>query len=150
MQIKARYSHLNGEEYLLVHRKQLWEEVQTVISEVDAFACRTKVSREKTMRGKVLFSPADMNRAFNEGLSRLGWSERRSTFWVTDNEKMLRGTYALPESEQRRIIEEAGLTPIMSYNQTDFVKDRVAVEVQFGKYAFVAHDLFVKGNYSAN
>ena len=144
MQIKARYSHLNGEEYLLVHRKQLWEEVQTVISQVDALACRTKVSREKTMRGKLLFSPADMNRAFSEGLSRLGWSERRSTFWVTDDEKILRGTYALPESEQKRIIEEAGLTPIMSYNQTDFVKDRVAVEVQFGKYAFVAHDLFVK------
>lgn len=144
MQIKARYSHLNGEEYLLVHRKQLWEEVQTVISEVDAFACRTKVSREKTMRGKLLFSPADMNGAFSEGLRRLGWSERRNTFWVTDDEKILRGTYALPESEQRRIIEEAGLTPIMSYNQTDFVKDRVAVEVQFGKYAFVAHDLFVK------
>ena len=144
MQIKARYSHLNGEEYLLVHRKQLWEEVQTAISQVDAFACRTKISREKTMRGKLLFSPSDMNRAFSEGLSRLGWSERRSTFWVTDDEKILRGTYALPESEQKRIIEEAGLTPIMSYNQTDFVKDRVAVEVQFGKYAFVAHDLFVK------
>ena len=32
----------------------------------------------------------------------------------------------------------------MSYNQTDFVKERVAVEVQFGKYSFVAHDLFVK------
>jgi hypothetical protein len=29
-------------------------------------------------------------------------------------------------------------------NQTDFVKDRVAVEVQLGKYAFVAYDLFVK------
>ncbi|MFZ5473953.1 MAG: BglII/BstYI family type II restriction endonuclease, partial [Pseudomonadota bacterium] len=26
----------------------------------------------------------------------------------------------------------------------DFVKDRVAVEVQFGKYSFVAYDLFVK------
>lgn len=24
------------------------------------------------------------------------------------------------------------------------MKDRIAVEVQFGKYAFVAHDLFVK------
>jgi Restriction endonuclease BglII. len=34
--------------------------------------------------------------------------------------------------------------PIFSYNQTDFVKDRVAVEVQFGKYSFVAYDLFVK------
>ena len=144
MQIKARYSHLNGEEYLLVHRKPLWEEVQAVIAGVDAYACRTKVSREKTMRGRMLFSPTDMNKAFKEGLSRLGWSERRSTFWVTDDEKILRGTYALPESEQRKVIEEAGLTPIMSYNQTDFVKDRVAVEVQFGKYAFVAHDLFVK------
>ena len=33
---------------------------------------------------------------------------------------------------------------IRSYNQTDFVKNRVAIEVQFGKYAFVAYDLFVK------
>ena len=144
MQIKARYSHLNGEEYLLVHRNQLWEEVQAAIAEVDAFACRTKVSRERTMPGKILFSPTDMNRAFRDGLRRLGWSERRSTFWVTEDERILRGTYTLPEEEQRKAIEGAGLTPIMSYNQTDFVKERVAVEVQFGKYAFVAHDLFVK------
>ena len=144
MQVKARYSHLNGEEYLLVHHKQLWNEVLAVIEEIDAFACRTKVSREKTMRGRMLFSPTDMNRAFRNGLNRLGWSERRSTFWVTADEKILRGSYALPESEQKQRIEETGLTPIMSYNQTDFVRDRVAVEVQFGKYAFVAHDLFVK------
>jgi len=32
------------------------------------------------------------------------------------------------------------------------VKDRVAIEVQFGKYTFVAHDLFVKhlGFYVSN
>ena len=144
MQIKARYSHLNGEEYLIVHSKQLWEEVQMVIAEVDAFACRTKVSQEKTMPGRLLFSPTDMNRAFREGFQQRGWSERRSTFWVTADEKLLRGTYTLPEQEQKQAIEAAGLTPIMSYNQTDFVKDRIAVEVQFGKYAFVAHDLFVK------
>lgn len=41
-------------------------------------------------------------------------------------------------------IEAAGETPIFSYNQTDFVKGRVTLEVQFGKYAFVAYDLFVK------
>ena len=56
----------------------------------------------------------------------------------------MRGIYNLGETEQKEAIEKAGHTPIMSYNQTDFVKDRVAVEVQFGKYAFVAHDLFVK------
>ena len=144
MQIKARYSHLNGEEYLLVHRKNLWEEVQTVIEQVDAYACLTKVSRERTMRGKKLFSPTDMNRAFREGLRKFGWNERRNTFWVTDDERILRGVYSLPEREQKLAIEKAGLTPIMSYNQTDSLKDRIAVEVQFGKYAFVAHDLFVK------
>ena len=144
MEIKARYSHLNGEEYLLVHRKQLWDEVKAVIAEVDAMACRTKVSKEKTMPGKMLFSPADMNRAFKDGLKARGWSERRSTFWLTANEKFMRGIYGLSEGEQKRAIEKAGYEPIMSYNQTDFVKERVAVEVQFGKYAFVAHDLFVK------
>ena len=144
MRIEAKYSHLNGEEYLLVHRKQLWDEVKEVIAEVDAMACRTKVSREKTMPGKVLFSPGDMNRAFKDGLKARGWSERRSTFWLTADEKLMRGIYGLSEKEQKRAIEEAGHGPIMSYNQTDFVKERVAVEVQFGKYAFVAHDLFVK------
>ena len=144
MQIKARYSHLNGEEYLLVHRKQLWDEVQTVIAGVDAFACRTKPSKEKTMRGRTLFSPIDMNREFKNGLQARGWRERRSTFWVTADDRLMRSVYNLPEAEQRQAIEKSGQTPIMSYNQTDFVKDRVAVEVQFGKYAFVAHDLFVK------
>ena len=144
MQIKARYSHLNGEEYLLVHRKKLWKEVQSVVAGIDAFACKTKVSKEKTMPGKTLFSPTDMNQAFKDGLEALGWTERRNTFWVTADEKLLRGIYDLPEGQQKQAIEEAGQMPIMSYNQTDFVKNRVAVEVQFGKYAFVAHDLFVK------
>jgi hypothetical protein len=50
----------------------------------------------------------------------------------------------MPPAQQKAAIEVAGLHPISSYNQTDFVKERVAVEVQFGKYAFVAYDLFVK------
>ncbi len=45
MRIGARYSHLNGEEYLLVHHPQLLREVEGVIAEVDAESCRTKVSR---------------------------------------------------------------------------------------------------------
>ncbi len=144
MRIGARYSHLNGEEYLLVHRKKLWGEVQDVIAGVDASACRTKVSQEKTMRGRVLYSPEDMNLAFKEGFEARRWEQRRNTFWVTANEKLMRGVYGLPTDDQKQAIENAGYEPIMSYNQTDFVKKRVAVEVQFGKYAFVAHDLFVK------
>ena len=33
---------------------------------------------------------------------------------------------------------------MLTNNQVDFVKDRVAVEVQFGKYFSVAYDLHVK------
>ena len=144
MKIEAKYSHLNGLEYLLVHHPELWQEVNDVIAEVDALACRTKVSAEKTMKGKKLFSPNDMNKAFKQGFRGRGWEERRSTFCVTADEKLMRGIYGLSEGEQKKAIEQAGHEPIMSYNQTDFVKERVAVEVQFGKYAFVAHDLFVK------
>ena len=144
MQIIAKYSHLNGEEYLQIHRPKLWDEVREVISEVDAESCKTKKSEEKTMMGKMLYSPQDMNAAFKTGLEFRNWKQRRNTFWVTDNEKLLRGVYNLPEKDQKAAIEKAGYTPIMSYNQTDFFKERVAVEVQFGKYAFVAHDLFVK------
>lgn len=144
MNIGGTYSHLNGQEFLLVHQRPLWEEVLDVISAVDADACRTKVSREKRMAGKMLYAPTDMNAAFKRGLEQQGWQERRNTFWVTDDEKLLRGIFGLSAEEQRAAIEASGRRAIMSYNQTDFVKDRVAVEVQFGKYSFVAHDLFVK------
>ncbi len=45
---------------------------------------------------------------------------------------------------QKAEIEEAGLEPIPVHDRTDFVKERVAVEAQFGKRAVVAYDLFVK------
>ena len=144
MRIAASYSHLNGMEYLIVHRHKLWDEVLEVIKKVDAQACKTKVSKERRTGGSLFYSPKDMNKAFTDGFGHAGWKERRNQFWVTADEKKLRSIYELPEHEQKKAIEKAGLTPIKSYNQTDFLKDRVAVEVQFGKYAFVAHDLFVK------
>ena len=144
MRIGATYSHLNGEEYLLVHHPQLLQDVRDVIAEADAEACRTKISQERRTRGQRLFSPKAMNAAFKQGLENRGWSERRNQFWVTDDEQILRGILGLPADQQKAAIEAQGHRAISSYNQTDFVKDRVAVEVQFGKYAFVAHDLFVK------
>ena len=144
MRVVERYSHLNGEEYLLVHRPELWQEVLDVIEAVDAEACRDKVSREKSRRGRMLYSPISMNKAIAASFAARGWKERRQPFFVTSDAPTLKRIHALDADAQRDAIVEAGFTPIRSYNQTDFVKDRVAVEVQFGKYAFVAHDLFVK------
>ena len=92
----------------------------------------------------MLYSPIAMNAAMDAAFRGLGWNERRTSYWVTSDARMIRKTMNMPANEQKTEIELAGLTPILSYNQTDFVKDRVAVEVQFGKYAFVAYDLFVK------
>ena len=144
MQIVAKYSHLNGEEYLLVHQRQLWEQVQAVVARVDAESCRTKRSREIRKQGQMLYSPTDLNAAFKREFEALGWKHERRNFWVASDERLMRRIHYLPPEEQKRQIETAGYTAIGSYNQTDFVKDRVAVEVQFGKYSFVAHDLFVK------
>jgi len=144
MQIIETYSHLNGLEFLLVHKPALWKEIQDVISAVDANKCRTKVSKEKTMKGNLLFSPIDMNAEFKRLLRTKAWKENRVSYWVTRSERLIRKTLAMSTREQKKEIEAAGEKPILSYNQTDFVKDRVAVEVQFGKYAFVAYDLFVK------
>jgi hypothetical protein len=63
---------------------------------------------------------------------------------VTKDDKLIRQTVSMPPAEQKKVIEEAGEEPLLSYNQTDFVKSRTAIEIQFGKYAFVAYDLFVK------
>ena len=144
MKIAKIYSHLNGLEFLLVHQKKLWQDVQEVIRKVDAVACRTKISKEKTMRDKVLFSPVELNKAFCALLRDKGWTESRVSYWVTSEAKLIRKTLQLSAEEQKAEIEAAGQKAIFSYNQTDFVKNRVALEVQFGKYSFVAYDLFVK------
>lgn len=144
MRIVEKYSHLNGLEYLLFHQPDLWEEINAVISSVDASRYKTKISREKTRHGKSLYAPIDMNKAIKKSFTKRGWKESRTSYWVTKNSKLIRQTMGLSSIEQKKKIKDAGEIPISSYNQTDFVKNRIAIEVQFGKYSFVAFDLFVK------
>jgi len=47
MKIDQKYSHLNGEEYLIVHHKNLYKKIKEII----------KISEEKRMVGKRLYSP---------------------------------------------------------------------------------------------
>ena len=144
MRIVERYSHLNGEEFLLVHKPELLQEIEDVILGVDAEACKSKVSRERNRVGETLYSPEDMNKAFAAGFRKKSWNQERRSFYVTSDRNLMRRIWHLPASDQKRLIEENGFEAISTYNQTDFVKNRIGVEVQFGKYSFVAHDIFVK------
>lgn len=122
----------------------MWDEIENIINAINAEDYRTKISKEKTMKGKKLFSPVDLNKRIKEDFENLNWFESRTNYWVTDDYKLISKTLHLKADEQRKIIESEGKIPIRSYNQTDFVKNRIAVEVQFGKYSFIAYDLFVK------
>lgn len=144
MKIVEIYSHLNGLEYLQVHLPDLWEEIKEVIESVDAELCKTKESKEKTKAGKMLYSPIEMNKKFKELLEDRGWNESRAQYYVTADVRLARETLWYEPAKQKEIIEAHGSEALYTYNQTDFVKERVAVEVQFGKYFSVAYDLFVK------
>jgi len=144
MKIAKTHSHLNGEEGLLVHERDAYDEIRAVIEAIDAWGCRTKLSKEQRMRGKALYSPVALNREFDDCLRELGWQSTRYSYYIAHNHEQLEAMAQLPIEEQKRFLEERGAEAIYSYNQTDHVKNRIAIEIQFGKYAFVAYDLFVK------
>ncbi len=145
MKITQKYSHLNGEEYLIVHHNNLYKEIKQVIANIDADQFRTKISKEKRKIGNSLLSPIDLNEAFNQEFNKIKWSESRYNYYITLNRELMEKSILMSAKEQKKFLIANGENePIYSYNQTDFVKNKIAVEVQFGKYSFVAFDLFVK------
>jgi hypothetical protein len=144
MRIVESHSHLNGYEWLKVHEPKLIKEITAALANVDANRHRTKKSKEAKRKGKILFSPPAINAAIKKEFTRHQWGQETTSYWVTSDYKLIQRTMRLEAKEQKAEIESQGLQAIRSYNQTDFVKNRVAVEVQFGKYSFVAYDLFVK------
>ncbi len=119
MKIIYEYSHLGGAEILTVRYPAIEKEINEIISNITAQ--RLKISKEKTMPGKKLFSPKDMNLQFKQYFNKTGYKELRDTYKIT-----------IPNYEK----EISG-----AFKQIDFVKENVLVEVQFGKYAFMFYDI---------
>jgi hypothetical protein len=119
MKIVYEYSHLGGSEILLVRYPEIEREIYDVIRVVKGN--RTKISKEKTKMGRALYSPVDMNQQFDKAFQARGYRELRDTYAIE-----------LPNSD----ISIPGV-----FKQIDFVKSKVLVEVQFGKYAFMFYDM---------
>lgn len=152
MRIVETYSHFGGEEIMMVRHRKLWDELIQVVERIDAAELRTKVSREQRRLGRMLYSPVDLNKAFRSSLAALGWHEQYPQYWGFDRPEPSEST---DESGRQTQELDAGIAPNLPthhYYLTDFVKDRVALEVQFGNYSFVALDILVKhlGLYSDN
>ena len=101
-------------------------EVQEVIESVNSAQAKTKVSNEKTMLGKEIYSPEKLNLSFKDSFTKRGWTSHR-----------VRCGY----STKHYVKGFAPSSQISgAFREIDFVKKRVGVEVQFGKYAFMVYN----------
>lgn len=144
MKISGEYSHLNGLEYLKVHHKKTLREIYDVVRSIDASLHLTKESQEKNKKGKFVYSPGSLNEAFKKEFYKKGWVNRTRRFFVSVDPNMVKMLEPLEYSEQKALLQKAGHPLYPSFNETDFVKNKIAVEVQLGKYFAVTYDLFVK------
>lgn len=115
------YSHLGGSEILQVRYPEINAELDDVITSITGVQ-KTKESKEKTKSGKMLYSPKDLNKRFKKGLDDKGFQELRNYYTID--------------------IENHPVKIKNSFKQIDFHKNKVLVEVQFGKYPFMFYDLF--------
>jgi hypothetical protein len=133
MRIAGLYSFNNGKEVITeMHRSQM-EEVLQVIESVDAEFCKTKVSKEKTMKDKVLYSPPALNEAFKEQFADRGWINYKITAEYS-KEYYVPGYTPPPRSGRESV----------PFRDMDFVKNKLGVEVQFGKYSFMVYNVCAK------
>ncbi|MGP6240080.1 BglII/BstYI family type II restriction endonuclease [Cuniculiplasma sp. SKW4] len=116
MKVISEFSQKDGKKYISEHFPDELSEIYEVISKVELQNFKTKVSKEKTMPGQMLYSPPLLNKEYKMRFNALGWFEYRI--------KLPFGNGA--------------------FREMDFVKNRLGVEVQFGKYAFMAYNVSAK------
>lgn len=130
MRLAAQYSFKNGLDEITKRYPHLLAEIKDAIVTVDASQARTKLSKEKTMVGRMLYSPIALNKAFQRELYPKGWKNLS-----IDCEYPT--THYLEDYEIRSSLKGA-------FRDMDFVKDRLGVEVQFGKYSFMVYNVCAK------
>ena len=130
MIIAGRYSFNKGLDILRGEYAELLQEIENIVSEINASRCKTKKSKEKTMPGRLLYSPMKLNTAFKKQFVKRGWESKKVTCDYPT------GFY---ESGYNFKALNAG-----AFREMDFLKDGLGVEVQFGKYAFMVYNVCAK------
>src|SRR6266496_5860996 len=126
MIIAGIYSFKGGKEIVEKEYAAELEEIKQVIEAIHPEEHRTKVSKEKTMPGRMLYNPRSLNLAMKREFAASGWQNYR---------------IACEYSTEYYTAEYSSTSPqITAYREMDFIKNRLGVEVQFGKYAFMVYN----------
>ena len=130
MIIAALYSVKDGQSVVRERYPHLLSEIEEAITTIDSAAHKTKVSKEKTMPGTMLYNPKSLNKAFKGILYGKGWkSVRVSCDYDT-------GTYV--EGYKPKALRRG------QFREMDFVKEKLGIEIQFGKYSFMVYNVSAK------
>ncbi|TET40788.1 MAG: restriction endonuclease [Dehalococcoidia bacterium] len=130
MIIAGVFSFNGGQEYISSKYKHLLNEIEDIVSAVDANQHKTKTSREKTMPGRILFNPKSLNIAFKREFYQRKWQNVKVKCDYPTG-------YYTKDYEPKPM--KAG-----AFREMDFVKEGLGVEVQFGKYAFMVYNVCAK------
>lgn len=130
MIVAGIYSFKNGQAVIESKYRQELEEITRIVASVESEQHRVKVSKEKTMPGKMLYNPRSLNRDIKSKFEALGWQKYRVACDYPTQ-------YYTPNYQPQR----EGIT---AYREIDFIKNRLGVEVQFGKYAFMVYNVCAK------
>lgn len=130
MIIAGIYSFNGGQEAVESRFSGELGEIKQIIRSVDSVEHKSKISREKTMLGKVLYKPSSLNKAFRYEFEERDW-QKHKVYCEYPTE------FYLPEFTDH--------TPTRgAFREIDFVKNKLGVEVQFGKYAFMVYNVCAK------
>lgn len=130
MKIAGIYSFNNGEQVVRSKYSNLLEEIFECIRKIDATSCKSKKSKEKTMPGQILFSPVELNKQFKTHLFSKSWNSIRVPCDYPTN-------FYVDEYQPQQLRKGA-------FREMDFVKQKLGVEVQFGKYSFMVYNVAAK------
>lgn len=130
MIVAGMYSFNHGLEVVQAKYPDLLGEIREVIAAIDASRYKTKESDERGKLGRLLYSPPRLNVAFRAEFAARGWARHRvsCTYPVA---------YYTPEYRPKMLRKGA-------FREMDYVKDRLGVEVQLGKYAFMVYNVCAK------
>lgn len=118
------YSHKGGEQFIRTNHAPELAEIEAAIAQMNAVAALCKKSDEKT-KANLLFSPEALNEQLKVFLCNLGWTEKAPSSGKGFKEPRI----YLGDRE---------------FREMDGIKNKVGLEIQFGKYAFMGYDIFSK------
>jgi hypothetical protein len=130
MKIVGSYSFNGGEKAIQNKYVKELKEIKKILDRIETKKYKTKRSDEKTMRGRVLYSPRSINKVIGDDFLRLGWQKQR--VYCEYSTEYYRKGYKAP-----RISKGA-------FREMDFIKNKLGVEVQFGKYSFMVYNVCAK------